>query len=62
MHTFHIEPWLWRLFQFLAREVEYDARCALATADIALTGLQLIDPAAVSSIAAGGRSDTRCNA
>jgi AraC-like DNA-binding protein len=43
-HILPIEPWLWRLFQMLAREVDGDARRARGAAEIAMTGLQLIDP------------------
>jgi AraC-like DNA-binding protein len=45
-HILSIEPWLWRLFQLLAREVSGDARRARDAAEIAMTGLQLIDPKA----------------
>lgn len=45
-HILSVEPWLWRLFQLLAQEVDGDARRARDAAEIAMTGLQLIDPEA----------------
>ena len=45
-HIVPVEPWLWRLFQLLAREADGDVRRARDAADIAMTGLQLIDPEA----------------
>lgn len=40
--TVRIEPWLWRLFNQLGREVELDARRAGDVAHLALSGLQLV--------------------
>lgn len=45
-HILTVEPWLWRLFELLAREVANDAQRAQGAAELAMTGLQLIDPAA----------------
>lgn len=45
-HVLAVEPWLWRLFELLAQEVSNDSRRAGGAAELAMTGLQLIDPAA----------------
>lgn len=45
-HVLAVETWLWRLFELLAQEVSDDARRAPGAAELAMTGLQLIDPAA----------------
>jgi AraC-like DNA-binding protein len=41
-----LEPWLWRLFRQLGAEVEADTRRANDVARLALTGLELVRPAA----------------
>lgn len=40
--TVRVEPWLWRLFSQLGREVEADGRRAADAAHLALSGLQLV--------------------
>ncbi|MBB3611959.1 AraC family transcriptional regulator [Rhizobium sp. BK602] len=40
--TLKVEPWLWRLFSQLGREVEADGRRAADAAHLALSGLQLV--------------------
>ncbi|WP_047465973.1 AraC family transcriptional regulator [Rhizobium rhizogenes] len=40
--TVRIEPWLWRVFNQLGREVEADGRRARDVAHLALSGLQLV--------------------
>jgi AraC-like DNA-binding protein len=45
----HVDPWLWRLFGLLGNEIEADAGRAIDAARLALTGLQLIRPARMSS-------------
>ena len=44
-HVLAVDAWLWRLFELLAREVADDARRATGAAALAITALQLIDPA-----------------
>lgn len=45
----HVDPWLWRLFSLLGNEVDADAGRAGDAARLALTGLQLVRPAWMSS-------------
>jgi AraC-like DNA-binding protein len=47
--TTQIDPFMWRLFSLLGREVDADAKRAPEVTHLALTGLQLVRPASKTS-------------
>ncbi|NTH20001.1 AraC family transcriptional regulator [Rhizobium rhizogenes] len=57
--TIKIEPWLWRLFNQLGREVEADGRRAPDVAHLALSGLQLLKQEPATAAASRSLAERR---
>ncbi|MFT4185524.1 MAG: AraC family transcriptional regulator [Rhizobium sp.] len=57
--TVRVEPWLWRLFSQLGREVEADRRRAADAAHLALSGLQLVQRGRDARLSPLGRAQQR---